>query len=543
MGINTAIRKIRTALGDNADNPLYVQTVQGRGYRFVARVRAVPPVDAALSCTPVTIAVLPFDNLTGSSEHDYLADGFTEELIAILGGVAPDAIHVIGRRSVARFRLPHADAANIGRLLGADQLLEGSIRVEGSILRVTTRLVEAASGRQLWSESLDSTLDQKLAFQQAVGRTVSNAVRGCSAPQSRSHAQPRHTQQEAAYELYLRGRHCWNRNQSAMNTEAIGYFTRATSADPDYALAWSGLADTYSSSPVNADAPAASIWQKARRAASNAVRTGPNSAEAAASLGFVRFWLDWCWQDAIDDFRRAARLDPNYAFAHRMIGIAGSHLGLHDEAKRAIRLAIERDPLFAMHHALSAVVALHAGSPAEAASFARDAIVVDPAFWIGHFQLAQAMEQCGEPEAALEALSVAERICGNSTKPAMLAAYIRARLGKREAALTQLATFAEMARTRFVPPYASALIHAGLGDGVASLAALEQALQVRDVNVCFLPCDPKWTLWRGLPSFRSLIDRCAFTGSPSPAQGPQAASHALQTVFSSPPWSCLAKHG
>ena len=333
-----------------------------------------------------------------------------------------------------------------------------------------------------------------------------------------------------------------DRNQSATNTEAIGYFTRATAADPDYALAWSGLADTYSSSPINADAPAAFVWQKARDAASDAIRAGPDLAEAAASLGFVRFWLDWCWQDAIVDFRRAAQLDPNYAFAHRMVGIAGSHLGLHNEARRAIRLAVERDPLFAMHHALSAVVALHAGAPAEAASFARDAIEIDPAFWIGHFQLAQAMEQCGEPDAALAALAVAGRLCGNSTKPAMLAAYIRARLGDRVAAQAQLAIFAEMAKTRFVPPYASALIYAGLGDEAGLLAALEQALQVRDVNLCFLPRDPKWTAWQKQEPIRSLIERCAFTGSPVPEAGPQAAVRAVQTVFSLSPWSRPATH-
>lgn len=510
MGINTAIRKIRAALGDTTGRPMYVETVQGRGYRFLAQVTAAPSASLEPAPGPVTIAVLPFDNLTGSPEHDYLSDGFTEELIAILGGISPGNIRVIGRRSVMQFRALAAPDADIGRLLGADHLLESSIRLDGNALRVTTRLVAAGSQLQIWSGSFDSTLDRKLTFQQSVSRSVAETVRTLFAPQSQIKPDRPQTRQEAAYELYLRGRHCWNRNQSAATTEAIGYFTRATAADPDYALAWSGLADTYGSSPVNGDAPAAAIWQQAREAAFQAVRAGPELAEARASLGFVRFWLDWRWQDAVADFRCAAALDPNYAFAHRMVGIACSHLGLHEEARLAIRRAVERDPLFAMHHALSAVVALHAGAAAEAASFARDAIEVDPTFWIGHFQLAQALEQCGEPDGALAALAVAGTICGNSTKPAMLAGYIRARYGDRDAARAQLAAFDELARVRFVPPYAWALIHAGLGDFAASLAALRQGFDARDVNLCFLPCDPKWSAMRDLPPFQDLIGRCGF---------------------------------
>jgi len=513
MGINTAIRKIRAALGDTTGKPVYIETVQGRGYRFIAPIQPEPIADVQTVPRPVTIAVLPFDNLTGSGEHDYLSDGFTEELIAVLGTVAPGTIHVIGRRSVMQFRAKHADTADIGRVLGANYLLEGSFRLDGSNLRVTTRLVEATTQHQTWSESFDSKFDQKLAFQQSVSRTVSQTVRALFAPQSSIRQVSRHTQSEAAYELYLRGRYCWNRNQSAMTAEAIGYFSRATAADPDYALAWSGLADSFSVSPVNGDAPALVIWEKARQAASNAVRAAPALAEARTSLGFVYFWLDWRWQDAVAEFRAAASLDPNYAFAHRMVGIACSHLGLHEEARQAIRLAIERDPLFAMHHTLSAVVALHAGAPAEAASFARDAIEVDSEFWIGHFLLAQALEQCGEFGGALAALAIAGKICGNSTKPAMLAAYIYARSGNRQAAHAQLDVFAAMAQRHFVPPYARGLIYAGLDDTAASLEALEHGLLVRDVNLCFLPCDPKWSGLRELPPFRALIHRCGFSGN------------------------------
>jgi tetratricopeptide (TPR) repeat protein len=132
-----------------------------------------------------------------------------------------------------------------------------------------------------------------------------------------------------------------------MNREALGYFARATELDSDYALAWSGLADTYSASPVNSDVPAAAVWRQAREAAQRAVLAGPELSEPHASMGFVRFWLDWDWHAAEQDFRRAIALDPSYAFAHRMLGMVLSHLGSDTQAA-AMRRAVELDPLFAM---------------------------------------------------------------------------------------------------------------------------------------------------------------------------------------------------
>ena len=251
-------------------------------------------------------------------------------------------------------------------------------------------------------------------------------------------------------------------------------------------------------------------------AAERAAAEGPDLAEAVASMGFVRFWLDWDWPAALADFRRASMLDPNYAFAYRMIGIASSHLGLHDAAQAAMRRSVELDPLFPMHHALSSVVAFQAGRFEAAAGFAQAAIALDPRFWIGHLQLAQAAEQLGRTEQALDALGHASATCGDSSKPAALRGYILGRAGRRGDAAAELAALQEATRVRFVPPYARALIHAGLDEADEAFSALDQAIAVRDVNLAFLALDPKWRHLRRDPRFDAVIARCGFFGSADP---------------------------
>jgi TolB-like protein/Flp pilus assembly protein TadD len=473
----------------------------------------------------------------GSDTHNYIAEGFTEEMISALGLVEPGRIQVIGRRSVMMFRDTTLSLADIGTKLGVGHLLESAIRAEGRNLRATTKLIHAPSEQQVWTAAYNGPRDGLLAFQQEVSLAVCDQIRSRFAPDAVPRVPSRHTSSEAAFDLYLRGRSCWNRNVSNMNQEALGYFDRATQLDPGYALAWSGLADTYSASPINSDVPAAAVWRQARRAAEKAVHAGPELAEAHASMGFVRFWLDWDWHSAEQDFRRAIALDPGYAFAHRMLGIALSHLGSDVQATAAMRRAVELDPLFAMHRALSAMVAFQAGAFTQAVAFGREAIALDPNFWIGHYQLAQALEQTGETEEALVALSDAARLCGHSSKPLMLQGYILARAGDKESARARLELLRCMANDRFVPPFGAAMIHAGLGDADQAFAALENSVAVRDVNLVLLPRDPKWASLRGDPRFDAIVKRCGFTG-PSPAHLPLAeAARSLQTVFSSSPWS------
>ena len=323
----------------------------------------------------------------------------------------------------------------------------------------------------------------------------------------------RHSRNAEAYDLYLRGRYFWNQLSPATTRRATEFFARATALDPQYALAWSGLADSYTASPINGDAPPLTVWPLAREAAANAVAAAPGLAESQTSSGFVKFWLDWDWPAAAAAFRHAVDLDPQYPLAHRLLGIVLAHMGRYHEATPALHRARELDPLLAGHHALSSQIAFMARDYSAALQFAKQSITIDPEFWIGHMQLGQAYEQLDEPQRALDALNDAARLSGGNSKPISLRGYIFARTARPHEAHEVLSMLERVAHERYVPPYASALVHLGLAQYDLAFDHLHRAFALRDVHLAFLPNDVKWDPLRADPRFVALLQRCGFANS------------------------------
>ncbi len=504
------IAALRRALQDRRGENRYILTVPGRGYRFVADVAIV---DDVVPDPPsrATLAVLPFENLSADPGREYLADGLTEETIAALGQVDPGRLGVIGRTSVMPYKRTKSTVAEIGRELQVSYLVEGSLRAEGGRLRITAKLVRVRGQVQIWSASFDSEPRSMLEFQRELAGVIAQQIRLQLAPETLAALANRQTQNAEAYDLYLRGRHFWHQLTPATTRDALDLFTRATQLDPRYALAWSGIADAYTASPINGDAPPLAAWPRAREAAAQALLAQPQLAEVQASLGFLKFWLDWDWPEAERAFRRAIELDPNYALPHRMLGLLYSHLGRPKEALSAIRRARELDPLLAVHHGLSAQVAFAARDYALAAQFARQALVVDPDFWIGHFQLAQACVELREFDLAERALTAAERTSGRNSKVIALRGYLHAQLGRAAEATQVLDALMTVSRERYVPPCAIALVHAGLCDFDRAADWLQRAFDARDVHLMFLPIDAKWDACRADPRFAAILERCGFT--------------------------------
>ena len=504
------ISHLRKVLDDGAEERRFIQTVPKRGYRFIATVEVSRTAPDVVS-PPVRIAVLPFENLGGGLEREYLAHGFTEETIAALGQVDPDRLSVIGRTTVMTYRATTKTVFEISRELNAEYLIESSVRLEGGQLRIQSRLVRGSDEVQVWSASYDSEPNSMLAFQRELGLAIAAQIRLQLSPE-RLMAAPtrRQTQSTEAFDQYLRGRYYWNQLSPATTRRALECYTRATQLDPGYALAWSGLADASAASPINGDAPPLEAWPRALAAAAHAVSSDPNLAEAQTSLGIIGFWLDWDWEAAEMAFRKAIALDPGYCLAHRTLGILLSHSNRHQEAEIAVSRARTLEPLHAAHHALSSQVAFNARDYNLAINFARHAIVVDSGFWIGHLQLAQALQQSGESDLALETLQTAWRLSGGNTKVVALRGYILASLGRTQEALEILGTLKKLADERHVPPYTIALVEAGLGRRDAVLEWLETAFTARDVHVIFLPVDPKWDEYRKDAQFSSLLSRCDF---------------------------------
>lgn len=509
MGINTAIRKVRQVLGDAPLTPTFIETVSGRGYRFVADVE-VADAPHTVGSTASTLAVLPFENLGAAQEHDYLADGFTEEATTALGQIDPEHLSVIGRTSVLSYRRTTKSLAEIGRELGATYLVEGSIRAEDRRWRVTVKLIRASDQVQVWSASFDSEPSSILEFQRQLSTAIAEQIRLRLSPDRLGALNRRQSKSVEAYDLYLRGRYLWNQLTPGTNRAAVEHYARATELDPEYSLAWAGLADAFAASPINADAPPLEVWPRARAAAAQAVATGPDIAESQSAGGMVSYFLDWDWASAEAAYRRAVALDPSYALAHRMLGVLLATIGRHEEARSCLRRARDLDPLQPMMYALSAHVALLARDLSAGLEFARQATVVGPALWIGFFQLAWAYERLGEIELALEALRRAEASSGGNSKMISLRGYILAKAGRRDEAEQVLSALEAISHERYVPPYAFALIHIGLGHTERALDWLQHAFNVRDVHVIWLPMDPKWDPLRNEASFVRLLERCGF---------------------------------
>jgi DNA-binding winged helix-turn-helix (wHTH) protein/tetratricopeptide (TPR) repeat protein len=507
--LNQNISTLRRVLGESRGENRYIGTVPGQGYHFIPAVEFVG-APAQLSSERVTIAVLPFENLSADPEREYLADGLTEEVIATLGQIDPGRLSVIGRTTMMAYKRGKKSLAEIGREVDATYLVESSIRSERGHLRITSNLVRVPSQVQIWSMSYDSEPSSMLEFQREISTAIGHQVQLQLSPERFSAIARRQTRNPEAYDLYLRGRYFWNQLSPLTTRRATDFYARAATIDPMYALAWSGLADAYSTSPINGDAPPLKMWPLAREAAEHAVAADPNLAECQTSSGFVKFWLDWDWPAAEAAFRRATEIDPHYSLAHRMLGIVLAHMRRHQEAADAARCARELDPLLASHHALSAQIAFMAHDYARALQFARQSITIDPEFWIGQLQLAQACEQLGEAQRALDALNQAVRLSGGNSKTIALRGYILARTGRPDQAYELLAMLQTVARERYVPHYAPALIHAGLGQPDQALDWLGRSFEQHDVHLAFLPNDVKWDPFRQDPRFISLLRRCGF---------------------------------
>jgi len=502
------ISELRRTLRQENDSAAFIETVAKRGYRFVFPVTRMALGELPASKTASVLAVLPFENLSPEPDREYLADGLTEEVIAALGQIDPARLGVIGRTTIMRYKRTTKPLEEIGEALKAAFLLESSLRSEGGRIRVTSKLVRASDQVQIWSATYDSEPRSMLAFQRELSITIAQQIKLQLSPERLDALARRQAHNPEAYHAYLQGRYYWNLFTPATTRKAVECYSRATQLDPNYALAWSGLADAYASSPIHADAPARAIWDQARKAAEQAVAAEPELAETQTSWGFVKFWLDWDWTEAEAAYRRAIAIDPNYSLVYRLLGIVLGHAGHREqEARQAMEQARAIDPLQAMHHALSAQVAFMGRDFLAALEFARQAAVVLTDFWIANLQMAQAYEQLGEYALALDALSRGG-VGGENSKVISLRGYVLTRMGHVDEAREVLRTLESLARERYMPACAIAMVHAGLGEFDSALTWLDRAVEEHDVHLATLPADPKWDRLRGDSRFAEILRRC-----------------------------------
>ena len=444
-GLNTAIRKLRVAFGDSAENPRFIETASRRGYRFIAPVESglIPspsPPAATVAAKPrpsshktrwiaftvvvfavcvlalflrtaahrksplgkIMLVVLPLENFTGDSQQDYLADGITEEIIAQLGSLDPHHLGVIARTSAMRYKHTQKSAAQISREVGADYLLEGSIRHSGDRIRVTAQLVQASDQSHLWADSYDRELSDVLRIESDIAGSVASEIRLTLSQEIHQRlAAARRTNVEA-HDAYLRGLQGWNLRTRDGFQQAIANFTRATELDPGYAPAFAGLARVYSLAPIFAGVPAGEAAPKALEAANRALSLDETLADAHCALGFVKGHYEYDWPAAEREFRRAIELEPNNAYAHLFYSNSYlSPLGHHEEAIAEMRRAMELDPLSPHIQSFAGVTFKWARRYNDSLAQFQKVNQTDPNFPLNHERLAQLYAFLGRYDEAI----------------------------------------------------------------------------------------------------------------------------------------------
>jgi TolB-like protein len=505
--LNAAVKRLRAALGDDAENPRFVETLPRRGYRFIAplsiAVEAAAP--ASEPATRLRLAVLPFTNLSEDAGQEYFSDGLTEEMIAQLGSIYRGRVGIIARWSSMTFKGTTRRARDIGEALNADYLLEGSVRREGDRVRITARLVETATETHLWSQTYDRTLLDCLGVQSEVAAHIARSLAVELVPD----AQPQRAAggDPAAYQLYLKGRYYWNKPFDDGLDEAIAFYERAIAQAPSLGLAHAALARArVARAEYYHEVPRAAL-KDAEASAARALGIDRSLDEALIALGDVRRMHDLDWSGAEQAYTQAIALNPSCETAHRKYAILLSATCRHGEALRESDRACALDPLCLAVATTGAWVRFTAGDYDGAIAECRNAIDMDPALTSARRVLGAAFLLAGREGAALVELESAAAIA--DADPVLLAwlAHAKAATGSHAEARSLVARARALSNERYVSPYHLAIAYAGLDDADAAFAALDDAWLDRDPGLTFVQVEPRFEPLRDDPRYAALLGR------------------------------------
>jgi serine/threonine-protein kinase len=461
-----------------------------------------------------SLAVLPFENLSGDTENEFLSDGITEEILTQLS--RRRTIRVCARASSFAFRRQQTDVRLIGERLGVRHLLMGSVRRAANRLRVTAQLVDASDGFQRWSERYDRTVDDVFAIQDEIGASIAQALDvtllGREIPMP---AVDRPARLDV-YDAYLRGRFLWNRRTEESTRRSIECFSHAITRDSRYANAHAGLADAWVTLAIYGSAPPDEAMNAARAAAETALSLDPGLAEARTVLGLVLAAHEWQWSAAERAFREAIALNPQYPPAFQgLASVCLTPRGDIDGAVAAMQTALALDPLSPVMRTTLSSVLLYAGRALEAIDAARQVLELDPHFAPAYFFLAQAAVDAGQTDVALSAAERAVALSGSSSESLAVLALVSAETGDATRARTTRADLEERASSRYVSPTHLALAALATGESERAVDYLEEAATVRAPDVIWTPVRPGFAPLRGQPRFEALVQRLGLAGAGS----------------------------
>jgi TolB-like protein/tetratricopeptide (TPR) repeat protein/class 3 adenylate cyclase len=460
---------------------------------------------AAVPGTEKRIAVLPFKPLVPENRDQVLELGMADSLIAKLSNIREIVVRSLN--SVRKYGGLDQDPLAAGRELEVDSVLEGNVQKSSDRIKVSARLISVADGSSLWSNTFEEKFTDVFDVQDTISQKVADALALRLSGQEKSRLTKRDTENSEAYQLYLTGRYHWSKATPPDIRKGIDFFHQAIELDPEYALAYAGLAAANRALAMNADVPAKDCLPQAKAAALKAIQLDDSLADAHSALSFALIWFDWDWRTAEKEAKRAVALDPNSGMAHFAYAHILSDQGDHPKAIAEIARARELDPVFFLFRALEGMMLHHAGDNDEALKRLQTTVELDSTFWATHLFLGKVYTQQRKYPEAIAEFTKARQLSGGNSEAIGSIGYVEALAGNKEKAFAVLEEMKTLSSERYIPPSNVGLVYCGLGNKDEALSCLEKACDERDPRVTLLKVDPRWDSVRKNPRFVAILKR------------------------------------
>jgi TolB-like protein/DNA-binding winged helix-turn-helix (wHTH) protein/Tfp pilus assembly protein PilF len=548
LALKKAVNRLREALGDAAENPRFIETLPRHGYRFIGAVDAQIPSEVATTRVPPSakkipwalfssvamivlmallfslnigklrtrifanahapeirsIAVLPLENLSNDPGQEYFSEGITDALTTDLAQIG--SLRVISRTSAVHFKGSKETLPQIGRDLNVDAIVEGTVSRAEDRVRITAQLIEASSDRHLWARSYERDLKDVLELQDEVAREIAEEIRVKLTPKERTLLAGARPVDPEAHDAYLRGRYWWSKRTAEGEWKGLDYFQQAVAKDPNYALGYAGIADSYLVLGHHGRLAPGDAFPKAKVAAMKALELEPSLPEAHASLATVKLAYDWDWSGAESEFKQALALNPNYSTAHHWYSHYLVAMGRLDEALNELERARELDPFSPPINNFLGTTLYYARRYDDAIRQFRRSLEMHPESAEIHDQLADIYEQKN-----MFADAFAERqqaLIGNGdAKLAAALGQAYERSGYKGYLLQRIASLEHASNSDPLPDLYLAHLYAVLNDQPSTLRYLERACVERNAWILNAHVDPAMDRLRSSPGFRNLVRR------------------------------------
>lgn len=510
---------LRRTLAENDGETEYIRTMPRRGYSFVGEVRAERQNEMAATNVR-SIAVLPFKVISSEGGDDYLGIGMSDAIITRLSQISEIAVKPTS--AVLKYAEGDTNPGDVGRELGVEAVLSGRVTRSGDRIRVTIQLIAVVDNSLLWADKLDHSFTDVFTYEDFISERVARALNLQLTGEQMDRLTKRHTINSAAYWAYLKGRYYWGKRSPESFKKAMGYFQYATDKDPQFSLAYSGLADCYTLLDYYGSMPAKMGRSNARPAALKALEADEGLSEAHASMALVRFWYDWDWPGAEIEFERAIELKPAYATAHQWYGWYLAAMGRFVESEAEGKLALELDPLAPAINMALGKSYLFARRFDDSIRQCKRTLEIDPNFIPARYFLAQAYERKQMYEEAVAQYRLAVKLSGSFPLGRSVLARAQALAGQKAAAEETLSELLKLAESSdpYVPAYGIALIYLGLENKLAALEWLNKAYEERFIWLVYLNVDPTFDNIRDDAGFHSLQQRMSLSRPPELAALP-----------------------